>query len=518
MRGWAKFHVGRRGPLAALMCAGGMLAGAASAETLADALALAYQSNPTLQSQRALQRQLDETIVLAEAGLRPTLNATANAGFSQGADNLGRPVDRNTGQTQLTLSQPLYTGGRVSSAVRAADANIQAGRETLRIQEQQVLQSVVQAYQDVLRDQRIVGIRTSNLTLLQNQLNDTRARLETGLLTNTEVAQSEAQLAQARALLATAQAQLQISRAAYTAAVGQNPGELEVPAPLPNLPVTVDDGFTVAEEANPLLRRAQLQETASRARIAQVKAATRPTVSVNGSVGYSGQISPFVPGDYVRTLAGQAVVTQPLFTGGVISSNIRSATEQNNSDRVQIEASRRQVVQQVAQAWNTMVAARAQVAAGQEQVRAAQVAFNGFNEQYRVGIATNLDVLIAQQTLQNAEVGLAQAIRDEYVAQGSLLSAMGRLDARSLFSGPVYDPVINYDRVKGKGGLPWEAALESLDRLGAPPIGGPRPLAASPSTGELVMNASPAPPADAPLVTATPTTPVEPIPRVVLSD
>ena len=413
MRGLVRVVLRRSVSCLALTAVLAGLAVAARAETLADALALAYQSNPSLLSQRALQRQIDETYVVAEAGLRPTLSAGASAGFSQGADNLGRPIDRNFGQTQLSLSQPLYTGGRVSSAVRAADANVRAGRENLRAQEQAVLQTVIQAYQDVLRDQRIVAIRQTNLGLLQNQLKDTNARFEVGQLTNTEVAQSEAQLASARALLATAQAQLQISRSTYTQVVGQNPGELVVPLALPGLPATVDDGFKAAEEANPVLRRSQIAETASRARIAQVRAQTRPTFAVTGSVGYSGQISPFDTNDYARTLAATATITQPLFTGGIISSNIRSATEQNTSDRVQIEVQRRAVIQQVSQAWNTMVAARASVAANREQVRAAGVAFNGFGEQYRVGIATNRDVLIAQQTLQTADVALAQSIRDE---------------------------------------------------------------------------------------------------------
>jgi outer membrane protein len=515
MRGLFRVNFRRPAPrLAVALAATAALGCAAHAETLADALALAYQSNPTLQSQRALQRQLDETYVIAEAGLRPTLNATANAGFSQGADNLGRPVDRNFGQTQLTASQPLYTGGRVSSAVRAADATVRAGRENLRAQEQTVLQSVVQAYQDVLRDQRIVAIRQSNLALLQTQLDETRARFDVGQLTNTEVAQSEAQLASARALLANAQAQLQISRANYTAAVGQNPGELVAPPPLPGLPATVDEGFSAAEEANPLLRRAQITETASRARIAQVRAQTRPTLSVQGSVGYSGQISPFDPNDYARTLSAQAIVTQPLFTGGVISSNIRSATEQNNSDRVQIEASRRQVVQQVSQAWNQMIAARASVLANQEQVRAAQIAVNGFQEQYRVGIATNLDVLIAQQTFQNAEVALAQAVRDEYVAQANLLNAMGRLDARSLLSDQaLYDPAANFERVKNKGALPWEPLIHALDGVAAPAVGGPRPLPPGPAAGGgASLKPADTRQADAAFSTTTPTQPVAPLP------
>ncbi len=47
------------------------------AESLQDAIALAYQTNPSLLAQRANQRALDETAVQARSGLRPTLSASA---------------------------------------------------------------------------------------------------------------------------------------------------------------------------------------------------------------------------------------------------------------------------------------------------------------------------------------------------------------------------------------------------------------------------------------------------------
>ena len=67
--------------VAATVCAGAVsaLAVPASAETLADAIALAYQNNPTLQAQRAAQRALDESYVQARTGWRPTLGLQASA-------------------------------------------------------------------------------------------------------------------------------------------------------------------------------------------------------------------------------------------------------------------------------------------------------------------------------------------------------------------------------------------------------------------------------------------------------
>ena len=77
----------RRGGLLAAVCSAGLIcgltAGPAAAETLADAIALAYDSNPTLQAQRASQRALDENYVQARSGYRPSLTATAGATYQE---------------------------------------------------------------------------------------------------------------------------------------------------------------------------------------------------------------------------------------------------------------------------------------------------------------------------------------------------------------------------------------------------------------------------------------------------
>ncbi len=451
------------------------MAGAGRAETLAEAIAMAYRSNPTLQAQRDLQKVTDETYVAARSGLRPTVTANINALYAEQPTDLPQPYAQteryNQGTGGFTITQPIFNGGRTAAAEQAAEASIMAGREGLRQTEATILQQVVQAYADVRRDQQIVAIRQNNVSVLAGQLELTRAKFDVGQVTRTDVAQAEAQLAAARALLSTSQSQLQISRANYTAVVGQNPGELAPEPPVPGVPPTVDQAFDTAEAESPVLLQARRTEQASRARVAEAKAANHPTVSLQGTIGYSGTVAPFDPNEYSKTTTVEAVITQPIFTGGLNSSNIRAALAQNNADRVSIEGARRQVVQQVSQAWNTMASSRANVVSDEEQVRAASVAFEGEQEEYKVGLRTTLDVLISQQNLRDAELSLVQARHDAYVAQAGLLEAMGRLEARYLVAGVEgYDPAASFKRIKHAGGTPWDGVIDRLDALGTPRV------------------------------------------------
>jgi outer membrane protein len=437
---------------------------AARAETLADALALAYESNPTLQSQRALQRQTDETYVQARAGWRPTLNATAVAQYQ----NQVSPVDSRTivqdrATGTVTASQPIFTSGRVSAQVEAADATVRAGRETLRATEATILQQVVQSYQDVLRDQQIVALRQQSVDVLTRQLSETQARFEVGLITRTDVARAEAQLAQSRAQLSLARSALQNSRANYAATIGRTPENLETPPVLPGLPNSIDDALTAAEQLNPNLRRAIINEEASRARVAQIKAQRGPTVSVQTSYGYTTDVTQF-GSPFARNINASANVSIPIFTGGVLSSQIRAALEQNTSDRILIEQQRRTVIQTLSVAWSQMLGAHASILSNREQVRSATVAFEGSQEQFRVGLATTLDVLLAQEQLRLAQLALVQSQRDEYVAQSQVLAAAGRLELGALATNaPNYDPSAHFDEVKNKGALPWESLIRAID-------------------------------------------------------
>ena len=96
------------------------LNGVASAETLAEALAIAYRSNPQLQQSRAQQRVLDESYVQALAVLRPSLSFNGSAQYQNAA--IGKSgVELNNGQATLTASQPHSTrqaAGRLRNALR----------------------------------------------------------------------------------------------------------------------------------------------------------------------------------------------------------------------------------------------------------------------------------------------------------------------------------------------------------------------------------------------------------------
>lgn len=460
------------------------LAGAAHAESLAEAIALAYQTNPQLLSQRSILRNVDETYYRTARALGPTVTADVTLGATgtydwdpvtvcqiPGVPSTCQTADRYQSQDStslaVTATQPLYSGGRLSANIRSQEAAVLAARENLRQVEAAVLLQVVQAYVEVNRATEALGIAEQNVVVLTRQREEAQVRFEVGASTRTDVAQAEARLATAQTALIQARATLANAQATYAQVVGQPPGTLEKEPPIAQLlPPDVPSAFQVAQENNPALRAAYLQERQSAELVVAAKAAYRPTVTANLSAGYDPDVFGQTQ-DRAVTAAIRATV--PLFTGLTTASTVRSAVETNKNDNIRIENQRRTVLQQVTTSYNQLVSARASIQSNEVAVSASNLAQAGTREEQQVGLRTTLDVLNAEQEYRAAQLNLVNARANEYVAAASLLNTIGLLDV-GVFAPttPRYDPKQHFDRVNSFG-LPWEPALRAIDQIGAAP-------------------------------------------------
>src|SRR5258708_31572181 len=132
----------RAGLLFALLLPGLGIA-PASAQTLEEALAQAYNNNPVLQSRRASLRALDEGLPQALSNWRPTVTFNGNLGSRElSTSTLGKPTveeGRTPSTADLLVTPPLYRGGRTVAHTRVPEASVQAERARLVSTEQQGL-------------------------------------------------------------------------------------------------------------------------------------------------------------------------------------------------------------------------------------------------------------------------------------------------------------------------------------------------------------------------------------------
>ncbi len=434
-------------------------------ETIELALIKAYQNNPSLNSQRAAVRAIDENVPQALSGYRPRVSITATGGEQSQSSTIVSNPARLPGtapiyftqsgynapfSTGATITQTLFNGFQTANRTRQAESQVLAARANLSLTVQTVLLSAVTAYMNLLRDTAILDLQRRNVEVLQEQLRQTRDRFNVGEVTRTDVAQAESSLAAGRSQVLTAEANYKSSVATYRQVIGTEPGHLTAGMPVDRYsPHTLPAAVSVGIGTNPSVTMAEHNVDVAVRQVKVAEGALYPTVSVQGNFtkSYEPVGSLNTVESYNASLLGTLSV--PIYQGGAEYSAIRQAKETLGQKRIDLDTARDSVRQNVVQSWGQLEAAKANIDATQAQVQASEIALNGVREEARVGQRTTLDVLNAQQTLVNARVSLVTAQRDRVVGSYTLLSAVGRLSPQVLgLHVPVYHPQVHYQQVR----------------------------------------------------------------------
>ena len=433
----------------ALVCVTVMALGPdqAVSQSLEEALAQAYDSNPTLRAARAELRAVNEQVPQALANWRPRVEALGSIGRSR--TDTEEPFNDTTIATpreaRLSITQPLYRGGRTVAATQRAENQVLAQRATLQSVEQAVLLDGAVSYFDVWRDQSVLELNINNEQVLRRQLEATQDRFDVGEVTRTDVAQSESRLAVASANRIAAEGDLAASRAVFQRVIGTVPGQLTGPDPVAGLPASRLEAVDDALRQDPRVISAILTERAAERNVREVLGELLPEVNLRGNLSHRHSSST----SEAQDASIVAELRIPIYQQGQVSSRVRAAKQQANQRRIQIEEARRQTKEDTIEAWEDLETARAQIESFEAGVRANEIALEGVRQENEVGARTILDILDAEQELLDSQVNLVRAQRDELVAGYALLSALGRLTAEELqLSVDPYDPEGAYKAVR----------------------------------------------------------------------
>ncbi len=461
------------------LTASSLMAGAAGAQTMQDALVSAYQSNPQLEADRARQRATDEDVSRAWGGFRPQIVVSGQIGpghdhvvtpsASESFSDPNNPLvsesnpeinrdfatthdNRHSNDETIQLKQEIWDGGRTFSDVTHSKWAVANGRAILTSTEQTVLGGVVQAYYDLFRDQKILAIQKEFVKSLEAEKKAANARYGVKDVTRTDVAQAEARLARGLADLRQYEGNLETSRSAFILASGLIPGELTDPPPLPTalLPANIDDALSLVE-SNPDLQAAIFAEKAAEADISTAESGLMPDLSVIATGTHTDHV------DYTgyQITSGQVLLTLnvPIYDGGIASARTRVAKHTFGQRRLTTDLQRIRTEDAIKRSWQNLQANNARIVALEENERAGLVALDGVEQELKVGSRTVLDELNARQEVLDARIALERSRHDAAVAAYGLLVAVGKLNANALGL-----PVEHYDandHYESAAWMPW---------------------------------------------------------------
>jgi len=436
-----------------LLAGTGLFAHAAFGQTLNDALAAAYLGNPTLERDRANLRASDESVPQALSGWRPSVSTFGEVGKRSIDDNNRTAIQGNDDLTPesvgVSITQPLFRGGRTVAQTRSAENTVRSTRAQLLSSEQRVLFDASEAFLDVYRDQAVLELQIQNEQRLARQLEAARDRFQVGEVTRTDVFQAEARLADATADRVAAEGDLDSSRARYRNVVGEMPGNLKRPDVPKDIPVDLEETIAGALDRDPDLLSAEYAEKAALDDIDDTRGELLPQINLIGRAERDREVSR--QGARFNTYEALVRMDMPLYQSGAVYSRLRQDKQIAAAARRDIDRFRRNAIQRATQAWTDFETAQAQIRSFTKSVEANTVALEGVQNEALVGARTVLDVLDAENELLNSQVGLVRARRDEGVAVFELLLATGQLTAQRLeLQVDYYDPEKHYREVRGK--------------------------------------------------------------------
>ena len=416
------------------------------ANSLEEALSLAYKKNPSIQAKRANLRSIDELVSLSSSEFYPKIRFIGSYGETVTNYNDTNEIKLKPSVAKVEAEQIIFSGGRLLNNRSQSLNLVAASRADLNILEQEVLFSAAEAFFNVLTSQKIIELREVNLDVLNERLEVAKIQFEVGELTLTDVAQSEARLSLSQANLAEARSILEKNKAIYKSIIGVSPQNLSNDFIPLSLPITIEEALSEANTKSPYIKFAEKSELSSRFGIKSAKSKLLPSLRLIGEFSNSDEMLFNMDGDGYQLMG---VVSMPIFSGGLNWSNIRKAQEINIRDKFQLVEARRFVEQEVRSAFSQYHSSLIKVNSSKKQFEANKIALEGVKEEFELGTRTNLDVLDAEQEFLDSQVSMISSENNSKLSMFYLLLSVGSLSPDFL-SLPIskYDPNSNYNNVK----------------------------------------------------------------------
>lgn len=446
--------------LAAAFFLGSLPAPSARAESLQEAMGMAYDVNPGLKAQRSRLEAVNEGIWQARSQFLPTITGTYlaehNAFRSGRTGNSDRAFFHELG---VTLSQPIFQGFSAVHRLNQAHEESESGRNQLIGTEQNLLFDTATAYFRVLRDQAILRYLKEYAGIVAEEKNAASARYRSGDATLTDIEQAAARLAEAQGNRDLAKGDLDAAIAAYERYTGKQPGKLRWPkVPKSIRPKDLMEAVDIASRNNPQIRAATADARAARYAARASVGDILPRVDLEGTWenGYRGNLGNRDEEDFRLGIR----VTAPIFTGGRNISSVRQAKFTATQEEYELDDIRLAVRENVIRAVKTEKAAKNRAAAARRAITSNQRAVRGLRVEFESGQRSLLNVLDGQKELATSQVDFARAEYDAYVAEFFLLASIGRLNPDH-FAIPAERPEIVARYVPELND--WELRLEAAE-------------------------------------------------------
>lgn len=375
-----------------------------------------------------------EEVGVVRGGFLPRVDANAGIGRERirYRDSTASDLDYTRRGFGLSLNQMLFDGFATSNDVkRLGKAKLVRYFELLDASETVALEAG-RAYLDVVRYRELARLAEQNYAEHQTAHDQLKQRFDSGVGKRVDVDQAASRLALADVNLTTTYANLHDVTARYLRIVGEQPGKsLPQPGkPTQELPSSVENALLVGLKTNPALRATVENIEASQYDIDARRATFSPRLDLKA---YSQFDKNYLGAPGTRNdSAVELVLNYNLFNGGSDAARNRQYRERKNIAIDEREKACRDMRQTLSIAYNDTLRLKDQLNYIAIQVELVEKTRAAYQDQFKIGQRTLLDLLNTQneyfdarRAQVNAENDLSLAYLRTYASMGRLLENLG---------------------------------------------------------------------------------------------
>lgn len=413
------------------------MASAAMAEskdmTLEESVRTALDNNYNIKQQEAEYDSAVWARHQARRSFGPTVNWQSTAtkmGGKYYEDSLN--LTRSYGNT-LSLTMPIYTGGQLEGAIKAADLAMNANELGLELCKQQVKAATMSAYYQALQAKNQIKVAQDSVNTLTEHLKNVNAQYTVGTVAKSDVLGTQVQMANAEQNLINANNSYDVAIASLNNIMGlPTDTELNLTDSLDYnvYEIPLEECTAYARSNRPDVLMADYQVAIAQAGVQQARAGYLPKVSAQASKSWAGD-SPFGSeetdqryGQNNNWTAG-LVLSWDIWDNNVTQSKVNQSKAAVAKAEAAAENTRQSGDLEVRTAYLNLKAAEKSINTTQVAVDKAQEDYKIAQVRYAAGVGTNLDVMDAEEKLAQAQTNYYTALYNYNSSKAALDKAMG---------------------------------------------------------------------------------------------
>ncbi len=410
--------------------------------TLEQAIELALKQNKDILVSKLDLRTAAEQIREARAGAFPKLDLTGRytrnimlPAFFMSFDGevtkieVGSP---NAVNTQLMLTQPLYSGGRVGTAYKIAKIYSEASIESDDNIRNNTTLEVKKSFYGLLMAKEALKVAKRSLELSESHYNNIKKKQSQGVVSEYDLLRAEVQVANARPAVIQAENSLALGFTGFKNLLGIEPAvEVDIDG---ELKYDIVDEAEIKESSKdvylkrPDYKNLDLMSKVYELNIKIEKGARLPFISLSGDYTFSGNSDNFTFGKNSRALSMAAYLNFSLsiFDGFKTSAKIQQA--RNNFRKMELQKAqlKEYINLEIEQTVLKMNEARKRIEAQGKTIQQAERALRISRVRYENGSGTQLDVFDVQVAYDVSQMNYIQAVYDYQVAKSEWEKAVAR--------------------------------------------------------------------------------------------